>query len=83
MAILVLAEHSNAALNEATAKAVTAAAAMGGDVHVLVAGNGAKPAAEAAAKLAGVSKVLLAEGDSLGHALAEPWRTCWSASPGL
>jgi electron transfer flavoprotein alpha subunit len=71
MAILVLAEHSNAALNEATAKAVTAAAAMGGDVHVLVAGNGAKPAAEAAATLAGVSKVLLADGDSLGHALAE------------
>ncbi|MCZ8181502.1 MAG: FAD-binding protein [Beijerinckiaceae bacterium] len=71
MAILVLAEHSNAALNEATAKAVTAAAAMGGDVHVLVAGNGAKPAAEAAAKLAGVGKVLLAEGDSLGHALPE------------
>ena len=71
MAILVLAEHSNAALNEATAKAVTAAAAMGGDVHVLVAGNGAKPAAEAAAKLAGVGKVLLAEGESLGHALPE------------
>ncbi|WP_284177390.1 FAD-binding protein [Rhabdaerophilum sp. SD176] len=71
MAILVLAEHSNVALNEATAKAVTAAAAMGGDVHVLVAGNGAKPAAEAAAKLAGVGKVLLAEGDSLGHALPE------------
>jgi electron transfer flavoprotein alpha subunit len=71
MAILVLAEHSNAALNEATAKAVTAAAAMGGDVHVLVAGNGARPAAEAAATLAGVSKVLLAEGDSLSHALAE------------
>ena len=72
MAILVLAEHSNAALNEATAKAVTAATAMGGDVHVLVAGNGARPAAEAAAALAGVSKVLLAESDALGHGLSEP-----------
>jgi electron transfer flavoprotein alpha subunit len=72
MAILVLAEHTNTALNEATAKAVTAATAMGGDVHVLVAGNGARPAAEAAAALAGVSKVLLAESDALGHGLSEP-----------
>jgi electron transfer flavoprotein alpha subunit len=72
MAVLVLAEHSNAALNDATAKAVTAAVAIGGDVHVLVAGNGAKAAAEAAAKLAGVAKVLLAEDASLANALAEP-----------
>jgi electron transfer flavoprotein alpha subunit len=72
MAVLVLAEHSNAALNEATAKAVTAAGAIGGDIHVLVAGSGAKAAAEAAAKLAGVAKVLLAEDASLANGLAEP-----------
>ena len=72
MAVLVLAEHSNTALNEATAKAVTAAAALGGEVHVLVAGSGAKAAAEAAAKLAGVSKVLLADGAAFANGLAEP-----------
>ena len=72
MAVLVLAEHSNAALNDATAKAVSAATAIGGDVHVLVAGNGAKAAAEAAAKLAGVSKVLLADSADLANGLAEP-----------
>ena len=72
MAVLVLAEHSNAALNDATAKAVTAAVAIGGDVHVLVAGNHAKAAAEAAAGLAGVAKVLLAEDAGLANALAEP-----------
>lgn len=71
MAILVLAEHSNAALNDATAKAVSAATAMGSDVHVLVAGAGAKAAADAAAQIAGVSKVLLAEDASLANALAE------------
>jgi electron transfer flavoprotein alpha subunit len=62
MAILVLAEHSNAALNDATAKTVSAAAAFGGDIDVLVAGNNAGPAAAAAAKLAGVRKVLHADG---------------------
>ncbi len=72
MAVLVLSEHSNAALNDATAKAVSAAVAIGGDVHVLVAGSGAKAVAEAAAKLAGVSKVLLADDANLGNALAEP-----------
>ena len=72
MAILVLAEHTNTALNEATSKAVSAATAMGGDVHVLVAGSGAKAAADAAATIAGVSKVLLAEGASLANGLAEP-----------
>ena len=72
MAVLVLAEHSNTALNEATAKAVTAAAALGGEVHVLVAGSGAKAAAEAAAKLAGVAKVLLADGAAFANGLAEP-----------
>jgi electron transfer flavoprotein alpha subunit len=68
MAVLVLAEHSNTTLNDATAKAVTAAIALGGDVHVLVAGSDAKPAAEAAAKLAGVAKVLLADDGGLTNA---------------
>ena len=62
MAILVLAEHSNAALNDATAKVVSAAAAYGGDIDILVAGANAGAAAAAAAKLAGVRKVLYAEG---------------------
>ncbi|MGO6791319.1 electron transfer flavoprotein subunit alpha/FixB family protein [Rhizobium ruizarguesonis] len=72
MAILLLADHDNAGLSDQTAKALTAAAKIGGDVHVLVAGKGAKPAADAAAKLAGVSKVLLAESDELANNLAEP-----------
>ncbi|WSH64580.1 FAD-binding protein [Rhizobium ruizarguesonis] len=72
MAILLLADHDNASLSDQTAKALTAAAKIGGDVHVLVAGKGAKPAADAAAKLAGVSKVLLAESDELANNLAEP-----------
>ncbi len=72
MTILLLAEHDNAALNEQTAKALTAASQMGGDVHVLVAGQGARTVAEAAAKLQGVSKVLLVEDASLAHHLAEP-----------
>ncbi|MCF3641028.1 electron transfer flavoprotein subunit alpha/FixB family protein [Rhizobium sp. TRM95111] len=72
MAILLLADHDNATLSDQTAKALTAAAQIGSDVHVLVAGAGAKAAAEAAAKLAGVSKVLLAEDASLANNLAEP-----------
>ncbi|TAU92791.1 electron transfer flavoprotein subunit alpha/FixB family protein [Rhizobium ruizarguesonis] len=72
MAILLLADHDNAGLSDQTAKALTAAAKIGGDVHVLVAGKGAKPAAEQAAKLAGVSKVLLAESNELANNLAEP-----------
>ena len=72
MAVLVLAEHSNAVLNDATGKAVTAALALGGEVHVLVAGNGAKAAADAAATLGGVAKVLLAESPDLANGLAEP-----------
>jgi electron transfer flavoprotein alpha subunit len=71
MAVLVLAEHSNSALNSATARAVTAAKAIGGDVAVLVAGSGCKPAAEAAAKLDGVGKVLLADAPHLASQLAE------------
>ncbi|MBB6488402.1 electron transfer flavoprotein subunit alpha/FixB family protein [Rhizobium lusitanum] len=72
MAILLLADHDNAHLSDQTAKALTAAAKIGGDVHVLVAGAGAKAAAEQAAKLSGVSKVLVAEDASLANNLAEP-----------
>jgi electron transfer flavoprotein alpha subunit len=72
MAILLLAEHDNASLNDQTAKALSAATAIGGDVHVLVAGSGAQAAADAAAKLAGVSKVLLADDAGFANNLAEP-----------
>ncbi len=72
MAILLLAEHDNATLSDQTAKALTAAAKIGGDVHVLVAGSGAKGAADAAARLSGVAKVLLADDASLANNLAEP-----------
>ncbi len=72
MAILLLAEHDNASLSEQTAKALSAALKIGSDVHVLVAGKGAKGAADAAAKLKGVTKVLLAEADELEQRLAEP-----------
>jgi electron transfer flavoprotein alpha subunit len=72
MTILLLADHDNASLSDQTAKTLTAAAKIGGDVHVLVAGKAAKAAAEQAAKLAGVSKVLLAESDELANNLAEP-----------
>ena len=73
MTTLLIAEHDNAALKDATHKALTAAAQLGGDVHVLVAGGaGAKAAADAAAKLAGVTKVLVAENDALSHDVAEP-----------
>ncbi|CUA93752.1 electron transfer flavoprotein subunit alpha/FixB family protein [Pannonibacter indicus] len=72
MTTLLVAEHANGALNDATGKALTAAVKLGGDVHVLLAGEGARSAAEAAAKLAGVTKVLVAEGDAVAHQLAEP-----------
>ena len=72
MTTLLLAEHDNKSLKDATNKALTAAKQMGGDVHVLVAGAGAKPVADAAAKLDGVAKVLLADGAPYEHALAEP-----------
>src|SRR5262249_39601496 len=72
MATLLLAEHDNKTLKDATNKALTAAKQLGGDVHVLVAGQGCRPVAEAAAKLAGVAKVLLAEGQPYEHMLAEP-----------
>ena len=72
MATLLIAEHDNASLKDATSKALTAATQLGGDVHVLVAGQGAKGVADAVSKLAGVKKVLLAEGDAYAHDLAEP-----------
>jgi electron transfer flavoprotein alpha subunit len=72
MATLLVAEHDNKTLKDSTHKAVTAAKELGPDLHVLVAGNNCRPVAEAAAKLDGVSKVLLAEGASYEHALAEP-----------
>jgi len=71
MALLVIAEHSNADLKPATLNVVTAAKEIGGDIHILVAGSNAKPAAEAAAKIAGVSKVLLADAPIYEHRLAE------------
>jgi electron transfer flavoprotein alpha subunit len=72
MATLLIAEHDNKTIKDATAKALTAAKALGGDVHVLVAGEGCKPAADAATKLGGVSKVLMADAPAYGHFLAEP-----------
>ncbi len=72
MTTLLVAEHSNSDLNEATAKALTAAVEMGGDVHVLVAGKDCGAAAEAASKLSGVAKVLVADDAAYEHQLAEP-----------
>ncbi|WP_293867792.1 FAD-binding protein [uncultured Alsobacter sp.] len=72
MAALLIAEHDNASLKDVTAKALTAARALGGPVHILVAGSGAQAAADAAAKLEGVEKVLLADAPAYAHGLAEP-----------
>jgi electron transfer flavoprotein alpha subunit len=72
MTTLLLAEHDNKSLKDATNKAVTAVRAIGGDVHVLVAGHNCRGAAEAAAKLEGVAKVLLADAPAYEHMLAEP-----------
>ncbi len=71
MTALVIAEHDNASLKGATLNTVTAAAACGGDVHVLVAGENAAAVAQAAAQIAGVSKVLHADGAALKDGLAE------------
>ncbi len=72
MTTLLIAEHDNKVLKDATAKALTAAKALGADVHVLVAGKECKAVAEAAAKLDGVKKVLLADAPLYEHAVAEP-----------
>jgi electron transfer flavoprotein alpha subunit len=72
MPTLLLAEHDNKHLKDATAKAMTAAKAIGAPVHVLIAGKDCTPAAEAAAKLGGVEKVLIADAPPFEHMLAEP-----------
>ena len=71
MSVLVIAEHDNASIKGATLNTVTAAAACGGDVHVLVAGHNAGAAAQAAASIAGVAKVIHADAPGLEHGLAE------------
>jgi electron transfer flavoprotein alpha subunit len=71
MTSLVIAEHDNASIKGATLNTVTAAAACGGDVHVLVAGHNAAAAAAAAAQIAGVAKVIHADSEALAHSLAE------------
>ena len=71
MTILVIAEHDNKVLAPATLNTVAAAAKIGGDIHILVAGSNAGAVAEAAAKVAGVSKVLLADNAAYAHQLPE------------
>jgi electron transfer flavoprotein alpha subunit len=72
MTCLVLADHDNASLKPATLSAVTAAQQMGGDIHILVAGQGCGAVAQAAAKIPGVAKVLVADAAQYANALAEP-----------
>ena len=72
MPTLLLAEHDNKSLKDATNKALTAAKALGAEVHILVAGDQCKAVADAAAKLDGVKKVLLADAPPYAHMLAEP-----------
>lgn len=71
MSVLVLAEHDNSAVSPSTLHTVTAARDIGGDIHVLVAGAGCGAAAEAAAKIDGVAKILVADDAALDHQLAE------------
>src|SRR3978361_113577 len=71
MAALVIAEHDNASLKGSTLNTVTAASECGGEVHVLIAGANCGAAAEAAAQLAGVTKVLVADGPQFADGLAE------------
>jgi electron transfer flavoprotein alpha subunit len=71
MTILVIAEHDNSSLKRATLNAVTAAAAAGNDIHLLVAGHGAAAVAEQAAKVAGVAEVLVADAAEYAHGLPE------------
>lgn len=76
MTVLVLAEHQNTTLDEATARAVTAAVLLGEEVHVLVAGQNCAGAAEVVAKLDGIAKVLLADAAELANQLSEPLAAC-------
>src|ERR1043165_4537677 len=71
MSVLIIAEHDNATLKPATLHTVTAAQKIGGDIHVLVAGQGVDGAAAAAAKVGGVAKVLKADDAAYAHQLAE------------
>lgn len=71
MAVLLIAEHDNKSLNDATSKAMSAAKDLGGEIHILVAGQGCAGVAEAASKLDGADKVLVADADHLAHPLAE------------
>lgn len=71
MTVLLIAEHDNAELKDSTAKAATAALALGSDVHILVAGKNCGVVAEQAAKLSGIAKVLVADDDLYEHFLAE------------
>ena len=71
MSVLVIAEHDNASIKKATLNTVTAAGKIGGDIHILVAGKDCNGAAQAAAKVAGVSKVLVADAPQYNHELAE------------
>ncbi len=72
MAVLVLAKHDNASLNEATSKTVAAAGQLGGEIHLLVAGMGCAAVAEAGATLVGVAKVIHVDAPAYAHRLAEP-----------
>jgi electron transfer flavoprotein alpha subunit len=72
MTILLIADHNSTSLSDETAKALTAARKIGGDIHILVAGIDAREAANAAAGLEGVDKVLLAEAPYFANSLAEP-----------
>ncbi len=71
MSVLVIAEHDNASIKSGTLNTITAAGKLGGDVHVLVAGSGCAAAAQAAAKIAGVAKVLVADAAQYANGLAE------------
>jgi electron transfer flavoprotein alpha subunit len=71
MTILVIAEHDNASVKAATLNTIAAAQKIGGDIHVLIAGSNAQAAADQAAKIAGVAKVLLADAPQLADGLAE------------
>jgi electron transfer flavoprotein alpha subunit len=71
MAVLVIAEHNNSTLNDATRSVVTAAKGLGGDVHILVAGSGAQSVVDAACKIDGVAKVVHAEADVFAKPTAE------------
>src|SRR5579862_400994 len=76
MAVLVIADHDGAHVRDSTHKTVAAASKLSGDIDILVMGDKAKAAADAAAKIAGVRKVRLAESPALGHLLAEAVQAC-------